>query len=389
MHAQQRSLLKGDRLHGERVRIIQVRKISGRYRSVAVNSQAHEVEGAIDSVTDGIVRGTQATASVVKQGVDALERGANAVGDAYSKVSPAIEKAVQSVTPIIHDAVEGYGKPLASSLSSQLSKGTTQVISSARSLIEQAGVSQDTINDVERTASTAISFTKPLVSSAVEFVTETPPLTLFEYAGGVAAFALVSPTLTSLFLKSLRGYAGVVSPAISLDKVSTSSQVALIDIRSIREKEGSGIPDFRDKSKYIELEFASLDDPSVRRELKNIRSLEITMTALQIAALKKIAKSTEIYLMDKNGSVSGAVARQLSSKGFGKVYIIRGGFDAWQRQKLPIRMATSVSSVEVVAPGAVLFGSTRKSTKDGSTKKSLPGPSRKALPASTRNSKTN
>lgn len=387
MHAQHQSVLKGDRFaSGSSIRTIKPSVCPRKWKAIVVNSQNTDVEGVIDNVADGIVRGTQTAASAVKQGLEIVDRGVQIASDAYSKVSPVIEKATKSVSPIIEEAVEGYGKPLASSLASQVSKGASQAVSGVGSLVEQAGVSPSTVKEVQKTASTVATTAKPVVSSAIEFVTTTPPMTLLEYAAGATAFTLALPTLTSLLVKNLRGYAGVVSPAIALDKMSTTSQVALIDIRSVSEKEGSGIPDLRDKSKYIELEFAAVKDPNVRRELKNIGNLEISLTSMQIAALKKVSKSTEVYIMDKNGSLSGAVAKQLSSRGFSKVYTVRGGFSAWNREKLPIRMATSVSAVEVVAPGAVLFGSTKKTISDGSTtKKSLPNPVRKALPASTRN----
>ena len=384
MRAHHHSILtKGDHVTG--IRTCPATFYPKRCMSVVPNSQNPAVEGAIDNVADGIVRGTQTAASVVKQGLGVVDKGAQVAADAYSKVSPVVEKAAKSVAPIVQDAIEGYGKPLASSLASQVSKGATQVMSGASSLVEQAGVSPSTVQQVEKTASTVVTTAKPIVSSTLDFITTTPPGTLVEYAAGATTLVLALPTLTSVLLKSLRGYAGSVTPAIALDKVSTGSQVALVDIRSVREKEGSGIPDLRDKSKYIELEFASLTDASVRRELKNVGTLEITITAMQIAALKKVSKSTEIFIMDKNGSVSGAVAKQLSARGFSKVFIVKGGFGAWQKERLPIRMATSVSAVEVVAPGAVLFGSTKKAISDGSTKKSLPNPARrKALPASTR-----
>jgi len=343
--------------------------------TLIVRAQGEEV---VDATVSGLVRGVETTADVVKQGLAAADKGASAAMDAYSKVAPVIEQAAKSVAPIVKDAVDSVGKPLASSLASQVSKGVSQ----AGSLIEQAGVSPTVVKTTTSTVSTAVTTAKPFVSSAVEFVTTTPPLTLAEYAAGTAVFVLAFPSVASLVIKGLRGYAGSVSPAIVLDKLSTSpGNVAVIDIRSVREKEASGLPDMRDKSRYIQLEFASLEDGRVRRELKNVGKLEVTMTALQIAALKKISKSTELYIMDKNGSISGSVAKQVAAKGFSKVYVVKGGFAAWQRERLPTRLATSVSNVEVVAPGAVLFGSTKKSLQSGSTKKALlPGSTKKLLP---------
>lgn len=336
-------------------------------------------EEVVDATVSGLVRGVETTADVVKQGLAAADKGASVAMDAYSKVAPVIEQAAKSVAPIVKDAVDSIGKPLASSLASQVSKG----ISQTGSLIEQAGVSPTVVKTTTSTVSTAVTTAKPFVSSAVDFVTTTPPLTLAEYAAGAAVFALAFPSVASLVIKGLRGYAGSVSPAIVLDKLSTSpGNVAVIDIRSVREKEASGLPDMRDKSRYIQLEFASLDDGRVRRELKNVGKLEVTMTALQIAALKKISKSTELYIMDRNGSINGAVAKQVAARGFSKVYVVKGGFAAWQRERLPTRLATSVSNVEVVAPGAVLFGSTKRSLPSGSTKKALPlpGSTKKLLP---------
>lgn len=341
-------------------------------RPVIVLASAQDT---IDATVDGAVSALQETAGLLKQALEVTDKGAKAVGDVASKVAPVVEKTTKSVSPIINDAIESYGKPLASSLSSKLSETGPQV----GKLVQDAGVSPDIVQG----ASKAVSATKPFVTSAVDFVTTTPPLTLAEYAAGVGVGVLALPGMLSLLGAVLRGFAGFVTPAGVLDKLSTSQKAVLIDIRSEREKESAGIPDMREKSKYIQIEFASVDDGRVRRELKNIADLEATMTALQVAALKKISKASEVYLMDKNGSSSKVVARKLASKGFKNVYVVNGGYSAWQRERLPSRMATSVSNVEVIAPGQVLFGSTKK--KSDATKQIAPTPARKALPSGSRN----
>jgi 3-mercaptopyruvate sulfurtransferase SseA len=62
------------------------------------------------------------------------------------------------------------------------------------------------------------------------------------------------------------------------------------------------------------------------------------VTALEIQALKRINKSSQVLLLDKNGAgPAKAVAKELSRLGFQSVFIISGGFTAWAQSKLQIR----------------------------------------------------
>ena len=387
-----------------------VRPGAGRQRALVV-ARAGTAEGVVDDVANGIANVAQSSAAQLKQALAAAEKASGVAADAYGKVSPAIEKATKAVSPIVNDAVEA-SKPLASSLATEVTKASSSaassVVSGATAALKDAGVSPTAIKSVESAATGAYSTAKPVVTSFLDFVTTTDPITLVEYSAAAAAFVLAFPSIASFVARALRGYAGATSPAIVLDRLSTGSSVALVDIRSQQSKEAEGIPDLRDKSKYIQLEAAVVDDGRVRRELKNIGSLEVTMTAMQVAALKKISKKTELYIMvgidldpdldrlslslslalrasfalqDKNGSLASAVAKEVAAKGFSRTFVVKGGFAGWKRERLPIRMAESVGRVEVVAPSAVLFGSTKKAIGEGSTaKKSLPAPKVKALP---------
>ena len=58
-----------------------------------------------------------------------------------------------------------------------------------------------------------------------------------------------------------------------------------------------------------------------------ISTLPLQVTALQIAALKRLGKGNKILLLDRSGGgAAKAVARALSERGFGRVFVIRGGF---------------------------------------------------------------
>lgn len=58
---------------------------------------------------------------------------------------------------------------------------------------------------------------------------------------------------------------------------------------------------------------------------------------MQVAALKRLSPGNSVYLMDKDGSLSRRVARELAAKGFRNTFVIAGGFDGrsgWAKSKL-------------------------------------------------------
>ena len=90
--------------------------------------------------------------------------------------------------------------------------------------------------------------------------------------------------------------------------------------------------------------------------------LGVQMTVLQIAALKKVKKGTTVLLMDKNGGGAKAIARELSGRGFRRVFVISGGFQGWTGSKLQTRLSSSVSPIEILSPGNI-FGTQRMATQ--------------------------
>ena len=51
--------------------------------------------------------------------------------------------------------------------------------------------------------------------------------------------------------------------------------------------------------------------------------MPMQVTALQIASLKKVNKRSQIMLLDKNGSTSKVIAKELARKGFKKIRVIQ------------------------------------------------------------------
>ena len=56
-------------------------------------------------------------------------------------------------------------------------------------------------------------------------------------------------------------------------------------------------------------------------------TLVTQVTILQLSALKKIDRGSTLLLMDRNGSASKDVARELTRLGFRKALVISGGFN--------------------------------------------------------------
>ena len=80
----------------------------------------------------------------------------------------------------------------------------------------------------------------------------------------------------------LRGYAGNISPAAALDAVSADGNTVIVDLRTQREKESSGVPDLPNSGRLVELEYASINDRKIRGQLRNPADIEKQVHAVQL-----------------------------------------------------------------------------------------------------------
>jgi rhodanese-related sulfurtransferase len=137
--------------------------------------------------------------------------------------------------------------------------------------------------------------------------------------------------------------------------------------------------------KLVELELAAIEDRRIRGQLRNVTDLEIKITAMQVAALKRLSKGSPLYIMDRNGSTAKAVARELAARGFSKAFVVSGGFGGWVSAKLGVRASNTVSRVEVLSPGSFLGGTTgsRATGTRRGTRALPPQAPRRALPSTT------
>eukprot|EP00878_Enallax_costatus_P000403 GHUV01000492.1.p1 GENE.GHUV01000492.1~~GHUV01000492.1.p1 ORF type:complete len:402 (+),score=171.48 GHUV01000492.1:78-1283(+) len=344
----------------------------------ALAQEADAVDSAVVSVTEAV----KAAGQGVKAAIDLLGAGVKIAQEGYEVAAPVIKQGVDVVAPVVTEAV----KVTAETAAPLLQRATPVVKDSLSSAFTATGVDVNSItrttNVVSKTATEGVEAAQPFLSKAINFITTTEPVVLAEYGLGAVALYYLAPLLLGGVFGSLRGYAGEVTAAQALDLVANDGSAVLIDIRTEREKEASGLADVPGgaKGKLLEVEFAFTEDKKLRGQLRDASAIEAQITALQIGALKRIGRGTKVLLLDRYGNQAKAVAKELSRRGFGRAYVVAGGFDGrsgWVQSKLLVKPTASMFSGVSSSPlpsGLARTLSTRTESIRG--RKALPAPSK-------------
>ncbi|XP_058195895.1 calcium sensing receptor, chloroplastic [Rhododendron vialii] len=289
--------------------------------------QAQEVGSSFFDVAQRIF---QVVAETVKPGIDVAlpilkQGGEQAVKIASPVVSEASKKAL--------DAIESSGFE------------TQPVLSAAK-----------TVADAAQQTTTVIEAAKPIASSTVETISSTDPVTIVGAGGALFLVYLLFPPIWSVVSFSLRGYKGELSPAQSLDLISSRNYL-MIDIRSEKDKNKAGIPRLPSSAKNRVIAIPLEELPSKLKGLvRNVKKVEAEIAALKISYLKKISKGSNIVIMDSLSDSAKIVARTLTSLGFKNCWVVAGGFSGgrgWLQSRLGAD-SYSVSIAEVLSPSRVI-----------------------------------
>lgn len=338
-----------------------------------------ETGNSVDTAVDTVVGIVRSTGDAIKQGLGVAQQGVQVAEETYQKVSPTVDAATSAIAPVVKSTVDAVTPAVQAG-----AKSATEIITSAGPNLERAvvnaGVDSKFVSTAEKAVTAVAGTTKSLLEYLFTFVTTSSPTVLAETAAGLfVAYFLLPPVLRAAG-DSLRGYAGEATPPVVLDALTSKRNCVLVDVRSSRDKEAQGIPDLPNSGKEIELEFAIIEDRKIRGQIRDIGKLETKITAMQIAALKRLNKGTTIYIMDKNGGIAKGIAKELGSRGFKNVYVMSGGFSGWLKDKLGTKMSTTVSRVEVLLPGS----QSRGGSASRSSRQLPPAVARKALPSGTK-----
>lgn len=291
--------------------------------------------------------------TVLKPGVDA----------ALPIVKQAGEEALKVASPTISEASKKALEALQDS-----GIDTEPVLSAAKTVV---GAAQQTGKVIEGA--------KPIASSTVETISTTDPLVIAEIAGVLALAYLLFPPIWSAISFNFRGYKGELSPAQTLDLIS-SSNYFLIDIRSEKDKDKSGIPRLPSSAKNQAIAIPSEDLPNkLRGIVRNVKKLEAELSAIKISYLKKLNKGSNIVILGSYSDSAKAVAKALTSLGFKNSWIVTDGFlgsKGWLQSRLgtdtyKFSFAEILSPSRVISSGTKRFGTT--SLTSTSSQKLLPG----------------
>ncbi|XP_010663516.1 calcium sensing receptor, chloroplastic isoform X3 [Vitis vinifera] len=323
------------------------------YFQYKVEKKIDEIQEVGSGFLDTTQRILEVVANALKPGIDAAGPILKQAGEQASKIaSPAISEASKTA----EEAIQSSGLDTAPILNA--AKTVTEAAQQTTKLIQEA---------------------KPIASSTVETISTAEPTVIVGTAGALFVAYLLFPPIWSVISFSLRGYKGELTPAQTLDLVSTKNYV-MIDIRSEKDKEKTGIPRFPSGAKNRIFAIPLEELPSKLRGLvRNSKKVEAEIVAVKISYLKKISKSSNIVIMDSYSDSAKIVARVLTSLGFKDCWTVAGGFSG-SRGWLQSRLGTdyyNFAFAEIVSPSRVIPAALRRfgTTGSRSGQKLLPGSS--------------
>ncbi|KAJ0617284.1 putative Rhodanese-like domain-containing protein [Helianthus annuus] len=155
----------------------------------------------------------------------------------------------------------------------------------------------------------------------------------------VVLLLATSTTLwVSYWVLTYAGYAGDLSPQLTLELLNGKENVALIDVRPEDFREKDGIPDLRRKARfrYASVSFPEVD-ANVKKLLKGGKDLDDALVSTVIRNLKVVQGGSKVIVMDADGSRSKGIARALRKFGIKRPYLVQGGFRSWVQEGLRIK----------------------------------------------------
>ncbi|XP_027329508.1 calcium sensing receptor, chloroplastic [Abrus precatorius] len=338
---------------------------------IALFSPPNEAKAAVTIAKDQIV----SSITQVEKTLDQVEEVGSNVLDTAQRVAEVIGNALKPALPIVQQAGEEAIK-IASPAISEASKKAQEALQSSGVDTEPVLTAAKTVADAAQQTTKVIEVAKPIALSTVETISSSDPTVIAGTAGALFIAYLLFPPIWSAISSSLRGYKGDLTPAQTLDLISTQNYL-LIDIRSEKDKDKAGIPRLPSSSKSRMVAIPLEELPSkLRGMVKNVKKLEAEIVALKISYLKKINKGTNVVILDSYSDVAKKVGRTLTSLGFKNTWVVVDGFSG-NKGWLQSRLGTdsyNFSFAEVLSPSRVIPAAVRSlGTTSQSSPKLLPG----------------
>lgn len=258
-----------------------------------------------------------------------------------------MEKVGSAAAPVGEAAVKYAERtiaPVAAEATKAAEGAAGQALLSAEDAIKAQGVDLQPVESAFSAAAgavtTAAAAAAPAVTDFADFLANASPTDLVEVAAGAGAVYFLAPALLGGLGAAVRGYAGSIRPVEAYDAVLSGGKIVVVDVRRDNEAARGDIEFPRRASNKV----LTIPREKLSGNFKNMGDVEANLTALKIASLKGVKKSTKVLLLDANGGDAPKLAKALASQGFGKVFVIEGGFNGWVSAGLGVKTARAVSA---------------------------------------------
>lgn len=341
---------------------------------LALFTPPNEAKAAVNISKDQIV----SSLTQVEQTIDQVQVVGSGFLDSAQRVAEAVGSALKpgfdTALPIVQQAGQEALK-IASPAFSEASKKAQEALQSSGLDTQTAA---KTVADAAQQTTKVIEGAKPIASSTMETITSSDPTVIAGTAGALFIAYLLFPPIWSAISFNFRGYKGDLTPAQTLDMLCTQNYI-LIDIRSEKDKDKSGIPRLPSSAKNKMVAIPLEEVPNkIRGLVRNVKRVEAEIAALKISYLKKINKGTNIVILDSYSDSAKIVARTLTGLGFKNTWIVGDGFSGgkgWLQSRLGTD-SYKFSFAEVLSPSRIIPAGVRGgfgTTSRQSTQKLLPG----------------
>ncbi|KAL0919149.1 hypothetical protein M5K25_011224 [Dendrobium thyrsiflorum] len=315
-----------------------------------------------------------------------VEETIDQVGEAGSKALDFSKDIVKVVTDSLKPIVDA-ALPVLRSAGEEAVKITTPIVSDAskqaKEALQGAGVDPSpvvsavkTVADAAQQTTKVIEGAKPIAASTFETIISADPTVIVVSAGTLFLAYLLFPSIWSIVSFNFRGYKGNLSPAQTLDVLSSQNYI-MIDIRSEKEKNKTGVPRLPSsaRNKMISIPLEELPN-KFKGLVRNVKKVEAEIVALKISYLKRINKGSNIVIMDSYSDTAAIVAKTLTSLGFKNSWVVADGFSGgrgWLQSRLGAD-SYNVSIAEVLSPSRIIPATAARLGMTSTTpRKLLPG----------------
>ena len=281
-------------------------------------ARASELTEKLASFLDAVDAASETVASGVNQGVEIANKAKEAYDEAVPVVTPYAERALQAAKPLGQAAgglANKYVAPVASDVVNKASSTAAGAVSQATGALKQQGVDvKPVVSAVESTGKSAVDAALPVGKQALDYLSTASAGELGLLAIGTYVAYLTLPGLLGVFAGIARGYAGDCN-ALEAYEMVLSGNTNIIDLRSEGDKARSG------------------PNPPKGRVLEvDAKGESVEVTALKVSAMNGVGKGKKYIIIGGN---SKGFAKALKNKGFGKVFVLKGGYGAWRNAGLP------------------------------------------------------